>query len=402
MGSCSGLDLVVACGHTAISEDECAALGCCFVDVDGLDPFDNPPCFFSDAGEVYGFVTPPGPGLIDDEEGFAFAVVGDLGQTHNSETTLDHILRGDISMVITPGDLSYANCIQPRWDNYGLLVEPLSATKTWMVGAGPGHVRAPYSTSYLPLIDSRASELRSCLNMLLPSCFRPLAPQTVTGNHEPENPDYCGHSLKERFAAYNYRWGRYLPWSASGSPSMEFYSFETAGVHWVMLGSYSDFHPGSPQLEWLASDLATVDKSVTPWLVGVVHSPWYNSNSAHYNETEEFYFRVNAEPMLKAAGMDLMFAGHVHAYERSFNVYDNQLDDCGATFINIGDGGNHEGLATKWKDPQPEWSAFRESSYGHGELIVNRTHLTWAWHRNQDGEPTITDEITISPRPASC
>ena len=34
-------------------------------------------------------------------------------------------------------------------------------------------------------------------------------------------------------------------------------------------------------------------------------------------------------------------------------------------FINIGDGGNREGL-NDFLDPQPEWSAVREPSYGHG------------------------------------
>ena len=34
-------------------------------------------------------------------------------------------------------------------------------------------------------------------------------------------------------------------------------------------------------------------------------------------------------------------------------------------FINIGDGGNREGL-NDFLDPQPVWSAVREPSYGHG------------------------------------
>ena len=34
-------------------------------------------------------------------------------------------------------------------------------------------------------------------------------------------------------------------------------------------------------------------------------------------------------------------------------------------YINIGDGGNREGL-NDFLDPQPAWSAVREPSYGHG------------------------------------
>ena len=32
---------------------------------------------------------------------------------------------------------------------------------------------------------------------------------------------------------------------------------------------------------------------------------------------------------------------------------------------------------------QPEWSAFREASFGFGVLeILNETHATWVWKRN--------------------
>ena len=71
-------------------------------------------------------------------------------------------------------------------------------------------------------------------------------------------------------------------------------------------------------------------------------------------------------------------------------------------FLQIGDGGNHEGLASNWKDPQPAWSAFREASYGHGQLTArNATHLHWAWHRNQDGEDVVADELYF-PNRAEC
>lgn len=71
------------------------------------------------------------------------AVVGDLGLTSNSSTTIDHLTRNDPSLVLMVGDLSYANqylttggkgapsfssafpdapireTYQPRWDGWG-------------------------------------------------------------------------------------------------------------------------------------------------------------------------------------------------------------------------------------------------------------------------------------------
>ena len=42
----------------------------------------------------------------------------------------------------------------------------------------------------------------------------------------------------------------------------------------------------------------------------------------------------------------------------------------------------------------------REASYGHGVLdLMNATHARWQWHRNQDSEPVVSDEVRKSPGP---
>ena len=171
-----------------------------------------------------------------------------------------------------------------------------------------------------------------------------------------------------------------------------------------MLGSYIDFEGTdamAAQLAWLKADLAKVDRSRTPWLVGVLHAPWYNSNMAHQKEHEEAELRDAMEELLYDAQMDLMFAGHVHAYERSVPVYQGKPDKCAPTYINIGDGGNREGLAKGYLK-QPAWSAYREASFGHGILsVLNATHASWTWHRDQDGERVVSDSVAVV-RSASC
>lgn len=102
---------------------------------------------------------------------------------------------------------------------------------------------------------------------------------------------------------------------------------------------------------------------------------------------------------------DLLYACQVHAYERMNRVYNYTLDSCGPVYITVGDGGNIEKVdidhaddpgkcpspsdnkpefggvchlnfssgPAKGKfcwDKQPEWSAYRESSFGHGILEV--------------------------------
>ena len=58
-----------------------------------------------------------------------------------------------------------------------------------------------------------------------------------------------------------------------------------------------------------------MDRERTPWLVVLFHVPWYNSNKAHQGEGAGMMAAI--EPLLYAAGADIVIAGHVHAYERS-------------------------------------------------------------------------------------
>jgi acid phosphatase type 7 len=58
-----------------------------------------------------------------------------------------------------------------------------------------------------------------------------------------------------------------------------------------------------------------VDREKTPWLIVLMHSPMYNSNEAHYMEGESM--RAAFEKWFVKYKVDLVFAGHVHAYERS-------------------------------------------------------------------------------------
>lgn len=44
--------------------------------------------------------------------------------------------------------------------------------------------------------------------------------------------------------------------------------------------------------------------------------------------------------------------------------------------------------------PQPEYSAFREASFGHGIFdIKNRTHAYFSWHRNEEGYAVTADNL---------
>ncbi|XP_048320751.2 probable purple acid phosphatase 20 [Ziziphus jujuba] len=292
-------------------------------------------------GPEFTFKTPP-PAFPT-----KFVVIGDLGQTGWTNSTLQHISQSNYDVLILPGDLSYADFYQPWWDSFGRLVEPLASQRPWMV---------------------------------------------TQGNHEVEKIPVI-HS--EPFTAYNARW--HMPFEESGSESNLYYSFDVAGVHVIMLGSYTDFDAESAQYKWLQADLGKIDRGKTPWIVAVVHAPWYNSNSAHQGESEADDMKKSMETLLYQARVDVVFAGHVHAYERFTRVHNDTADNCGPVYITIGDGGNREGLASKYEDPQPRISVFREASFGHGQFhVVNQTHALWTWHRNQDDVSVAADSIWLN------
>lgn len=71
----------------------------------------------------------------------------------------------------------------------------------------------------------------------------------------------------------------------------------------------------SPQWKWLKEELKRVNREMTPWLIVVMHVPFYNSDSVHYMEGESM--RSAFESWFVQYKVDFVFAGHVHAYERS-------------------------------------------------------------------------------------
>ncbi|KAL7615513.1 hypothetical protein Lser_V15G01916 [Lactuca serriola] len=309
-----------------------------------IDPLDHSTvyyyCFTPGSTSEFSFKTPPKRFPIK------FAVSGDLGQTEWTKSTLEHISQSNYDLLLLPGDLSYADALQPLWDSFGRLVEPLASRRPWMV---------------------------------------------AQGDHDIEIlPDF--HQIP--FTSYNARWR--MPYEESGSTSNLYYSFEVSKVHIIMLNSYIEFDHGSIQYRWLESDLKKVNRSKTPWLIVVVHAPWYNSYTAHHDEPESVYMRKSMEELLFHHRVDIVFAGHVHVYELFNRVYQEKITICSPLHITIGDGGNKDLLGGMFIDPPSEISAFRETSFGHGEFhVASESYAMWSWHRNDNDESVQSDSLFI-------
>ncbi|KAM0017932.1 putative Acid phosphatase [Helianthus debilis subsp. tardiflorus] len=224
---------------------------------------------------------------------------------------------------------------------------------------------------------------------------------STAGNHEIEYMPYMDEV--DPFKQYLYRYP--TPYAASESSSPLWYAVRRASAHIIVLSSYSPFVKYTPQYKWLKAEFKKVNRWKTPWLIVVMHVPIYSSNSAHYMEGESM--RAAFESWFVKYKVDVVFAGHVHAYERSHRISNIEYDVTGGVscpvpdksapiYITIGDGGNQEGLASSFNDPQPDYSAFREASYGHSTLeLINKTHAFYHWNRNDDGKKVATDSFVL-------
>ncbi|KAL7206785.1 hypothetical protein ACSBR2_019487 [Camellia fascicularis] len=212
---------------------------------------------------TFWFMTPPevGPNAL-----YTFGLLGDLGQTFDSNQTLTHYelspLKG--SAVLFLGDLSYADNYpfhnNVRWDTWGRFTERSVAYQPWIWTAGNNELDF--------------------------------------GETEP-------------FKPYSHRY--HVPYKASNSTSAFWYSIKRASACIIVLSSYSAYGKYTPQYQWLPEELPKVNRSETLWLIVLMHSPWYNSNKYHYMEGETM--RVMFEPWFVHYKVDVVFASHVHAYE---------------------------------------------------------------------------------------
>ena len=99
----------------------------------------------------------------------------------------------------------------------------------------------------------------------------------------------------------------------------------------VTLSTYTftdTFTASDPMYQWLRRELAAVDRESTPWLIVQMHVGFYSTSLVHSYEAE--CMRQAYEPLFKEFGVDIVFNGHDHNYERTAPTYNYQVDpECG-------------------------------------------------------------------------
>lgn len=96
-------------------------------------------------------------------------------------------------------------------------------------------------------------------------------------------------------------------------PNAANYSFDYGNAHWTMLDGNDYVNWQDPALQkWLADDLARAKKAT--WRFVGFHQPGFNSSKAHFSQQQLRWLA----PIFEKGGVDIVFSGHVHNYQRSY------------------------------------------------------------------------------------
>lgn len=92
-----------------------------------------------------------------------------------------------------------------------------------------------------------------------------------------------------------------------------YYSFRWGNAFFLSINTDGDYGAGSAQLPWIEAQLAAAKADATiQWIIAYHHHPVYSSGS--HGDTAEAKALLN--PLYKQYGVDVVFAGHDHNYER--------------------------------------------------------------------------------------
>ena len=294
-----------------------------------------------------------------------YAVLADMGYGEMSDNTIAQLTKlvdsEKLDVVVHSGDISYADGYEAHWDTFFNKVQPIAARVPYMVTAG---------------------------------------------NHE----------FWYNFAAYKARF--FMPSNTGmqgrGSGDNMYYSWTYGNTYFSAMNSETavdtqDFH--KKQLSFFQDEVNKVDRAHQQFVVTHFHRPLYCSDDGACSQPgKPNKLSKQAETMFYNAKVDLCITGHVHAYERTLPVYNEQVmttDLASKTYaapiyILQGASGNRENNKGEgsWPNPEPAWSAGHSSEVGYGLLTVESAAssvvptLHWTFFRSSDNE--ALDSFTLS------
>ncbi|XP_030542263.1 probable inactive purple acid phosphatase 27 [Rhodamnia argentea] len=321
--------------------------------------------------KVYSFKSPPYPGQDSLQQ---VVIFGDMGKAERdgsneynsyqpgSLNTTDQLIKdlANIDIVFHIGDITYANGYISQWDQFTSMIEPIASTVPYMIASGNHERDTPGTGSFYDTNDSGGE---------------------------------CGVLAQTMF---------YVP---ADNIAKFWYSTDYGMFHFCIANSEHDWREGSEQYRFIENCFATADRQKQPWLIFAVHRVLGYSSVDYYSlmgSFEEPMGRDSLQKLWQKYKVDIAFYGHVHNYERTCPIYQNQCVNTekfhysgtvnGTIHVVVGGGGSE---LSYFSELQPIWSLHRDCDYGFAKLTAfNHSSLLFEYKKSRDGK--VYDSFTIS------
>jgi len=176
-------------------------------------------------------------------------------------------------------------------------------------------------------------------------------------------------------------------------PAPEYwYKFSYGPADFFVVDSNRPTGPDSEQYKWLEAELAA---STAKWKFVAHHHPPYSSDEDDYGNLWEGQsmrgdLRMRAMTKLyEKYGVDVVWAGHIHSYERTWPLISGSSAESGPVYIVCGGGG---GGLERHGPTRPEFS--RRIRHGHHYCVVSLHGSTFEMSAF-DIEGRLFDTLTI-------
>lgn len=182
-------------------------------------------------------------------------------------------------------------------------------------------------------------------------------------------------------------------------PSPEYYyEFRYGDAHFFMIDSNRDVSPGSEQYEWLDKALAA---SKATWKFAAHHHPPYSSDEDDYGNLWMQNKSTQGDPrarelsaLYEKHGVDVVWTGHIHSYERTWPVREGKAVTDGAPIYMVvgGGGGNLE-------TPGPHRPFFQNNVRRGHHYVMAHVNGPTLEIRSFDLDERLFDTVRIEKKP---
>ncbi|HMV71050.1 MAG TPA: metallophosphoesterase family protein [Pseudomonadales bacterium] len=223
-----------------------------------------------------------------------------------------------IDLLLLLGDNAYLDGSDEQWEKafFGIYPEMMRSVATW------------------PTIGNHEmgqGRIDVCQFAPMPQCAAGPVYRAMGGTSESTDPasyDSDGNGPDPGGMPYLSIFNLPTRAELGGVPSgtEQYYSFDHANIHVVSLDSQlSNRDPAQREAmrQWLVNDLEANDSD---WTIVIFHHPPYSRGVHHDSDVEqaEIDMRQTFGPVFEAHGVDVVFSGHAHSYERSWYLHGHQ------------------------------------------------------------------------------